>query len=206
MWAMRKREPLKLLTLAVLLAACSCARAMTIEQSRATYNDKHYQYEIVALLDAPLDRVQTILRDYEGYKQLDSRILEARVIDRPASYVAILETTLRVCMGPFCRNVKRVERVEESPLELSATADASRSDVTFGETHMMLSTSEGQTRVSYRTNIVPDFWVPAVVGRRWLLNTLADATTDLFRSVEARAKTASVSSAGTKDNSTAETN
>ena len=147
---------------------------------------------MTALLDAPLEQVQAVLRDYEGYRQLDSRILEARVLERPAHFVAVLETTLRVCMGPFCRNVKRVERVEESPLELTAVADAARSDVKFGETHMMLSNSEGRTRVSYRTSIVPGFWVPAVVGRRWLLNTLEDATTDLFRSIEAKARQGSV--------------
>ncbi|HKE95846.1 MAG TPA: hypothetical protein VKB34_16130 [Povalibacter sp.] len=167
--------------------APSLASALTIERSAATYNDQHYQFELVALLDAPVDRVQAILRDYEGYKKLDSRILEARVLDRPADYVAILETTLRMCLGPFCRNVKRVERVEESPLELSAKTDAARSDVKFGETRMMLSESDGRTRISYRTNIVPNFWIPAFAGRRWMLNTLADATTDLFRNIEAEA-------------------
>ena len=52
----------------------------------------------------------------------------------------------------------------------------------------MLSSTEGRTRVSYRTSIVPDFWIPPFAGRRWLLKTLEDATTDLFRNVEAKAK------------------
>lgn len=170
------------------LLAPGLAHALTIERSSATYEDKHYNFELTALIDAPLDQVQRVLRDYENYKQLDSRILDARVVSRPTAYVAILETTLHVCMGPFCRNVKRLERVEESPLELTAIADPARSDVKFGETHMMLSVSEGRTRVSYRTSIVPDFWIPAIVGRRWLLNTLSDATTDLFRSIERKAR------------------
>lgn len=174
----------------LLLFAALPAQALTIEHSSASYMDKHYQFELVAVLDAPVDRVQAVLRDYEAYQELDPRILEARVIERPEHYVAILQTTLRVCMGPFCRNVKRIERVEESPLELAAVADAARSDVKFGETHMMLSVSEGRTRVSYRTSIVPDFWVPALGGRRWLLNTLAEATTGLFRSIEAKAQQA----------------
>jgi hypothetical protein len=164
------------------------AHALTIEHSRATYVDKHYEYEMVALIDAPVERVEAVLRDYEAYTKLDPRILEAHVLERPESYVATLETTVRVCLGPFCRNVRRIERVEESPLELSATADPARSDVRFGETRMMLSTTEGRTRVSYRTSIVPDFWIPPFAGRRWLLATLEDATTELFRNVEAKAK------------------
>src|SRR4051794_33813296 len=98
------------------------SHALTIEHEKASYNDKHYEFEMVALVDAPLDRVQSVLRDYESYKQLDPRILDARVLERPTSYVTILETTLHVCFGPFCRDVKRVERVEEAPLQLSAVA------------------------------------------------------------------------------------
>ncbi|HEY6645003.1 hypothetical protein [Povalibacter sp.] len=164
------------------------AHAFEIERSQATYADKHYQYELVAIIDAPADRVQAVLRDYEHYPQLDSRILEARVIERPSSYVSILQTTVRACFGPFCRNVKRIERVEESPLELTAKADPQRSDVKFGETSLMLSVTNGRTRVSYRTSIVPDFWIPPIPGRRWLLHTLEDSTTHLFRGVEKRAQ------------------
>jgi hypothetical protein len=164
------------------------AHALDIERSHAVYTNKHYQYELVAILDAPVDRVQAVLRDYEDYKDLDPRILEARVIARPAAYVAILETTVRACFGPFCRNVKRVERVEESPLGLSAKADPDRSEVKFGETRVMLSVTEGRTRVSYRTSIVPDFWIPPFPGRRWMLRTLEESTTNLFRGVEKRAR------------------
>lgn len=163
------------------------AQALTVEHSQASYRDKHYEFELTALIDAPLDRVQAVLRDYEAYKELDPRILEAQIVQRPQPYIAILQTTLHVCFGPFCRNVKRLERVQEAPLELSAKADPEHSDVKFGETRIKLSVSDGKTRVSYHTSIVPDFWIPAFAGRRWLLNTLADGTTDLFRQVEKKA-------------------
>jgi hypothetical protein len=174
--------------LALLLLATFNAQALTIEHERASYHDKHYEFELVALLDAPADRVEAVLRDYEGYKELDPRILEVHVVDRPESYVTMLQTTLHVCFGPFCRNVKRLERVEEAPLQLSAIADPAHSDVKFGETRMKMSVTEGRTRISYHTSIVPDFWIPAFAGRRWLLNTLADGTTDLFRQVERKAQ------------------
>ena len=82
----------------------------------------------------------------------------------------------------------RIERVEESPLELKAISDPARSDVKFGETHTMLSVTEGRTRVSYRTAITPAFWMPPIAGRRWLLNTLSDATVDMFKNVELQAQ------------------
>ena len=175
----------------LLLALCCFAlpaHALEIERAEAVYSDKHFQFNFVALLDAPPDKVEAVLRDYEKYPQLDARILEAHVVERPAEYAVILSTTLRACFGPFCRNVRRVERVEESPLELKAVTDPTQSDVKFGETRTMLSTSDGRTRVSYRTSIIPGFWIPAIAGRRWMLNELRDATIELFGNVEIKAK------------------
>ena len=165
------------------------AGAFEIEHSETRYANKRYQCNLDVKLDAPLDKVEAILRDYEKYPALDGRILEARVIARPAPNVAMLETKLRVCMGWFCQNVSRVERVEESQHALAATADPSRSDVKFGETHLQLSPGEhGSTMVRYSTSITPAFWIPSIIGRRWMLRTLEDATTDLFMNVEMKAK------------------
>jgi hypothetical protein len=176
------------LCLAAWLAA-PAARAFEIEHSQTRYVNRRYHCELHVRLDAPLEKVQAVLRDYEHYPSLDTRILQARVLERPDPNVALLETTLRACFGPFCRNVKRVERVEESPNALAAIADPARSDVRFGETHTQLSPAEhGGTRVRYTTSITPGFWIPSIVGRRWMLNTLEDATGDLFMNVEMRAR------------------
>ena len=167
------------------------AGAFEIEHSETRYVDRRFQCELNVRLDAPLDKVEAVLRDYERYPSLDTRILQARVLERPAPNVVTLETTLRVCFGPFCRNVTRVERVEEPQHALAATADPSRSDVKFGETRTQLSPDEnGGTLVHYRTSITPWFWIPSIVGRRWMLRTLADASGDLFMNVEMQAKKA----------------
>jgi hypothetical protein len=103
--------------------------------------------------------------------------------------VVTLETTVRVCFGWFCRNVTRVERVQELQYGLAATADPSRSDVKFGETRTELAPDQdGGTLVRYSTSITPGFWIPSIVGRRWMLRTRADASGDLFMNVEMRAK------------------
>jgi hypothetical protein len=184
--------PRSRLALAVLAATslwAGAAGAFEIKHSETRYANRRYQCDLDINLDAPLDRVEAILRDYEQYPSLDTRILEARVIERPAPNVATLETKLRVCMGWFCRNVSRVERVEESPHALAATADPSRSDVKFGETRLQLSPGEhGGTLVHYRTSITPGFWIPSVVGRRWMLRTLEDASGNLFMNVETKAR------------------
>jgi Polyketide cyclase / dehydrase and lipid transport len=165
------------------------AQAFGIHRSDASYANKQYRYELDVTLDAPIEQVEAVLRDYEHYPQLDTRILQARVLERPTANVVVLETMLRACFGPFCRNVRRVERVEEMQHALTAITDAARSDVKFGETYTQLSAAaEGGTRVRYRTSITPGFWVPIFGGRRWMLSTLEDATSDLFMNVEMKAR------------------
>jgi hypothetical protein len=183
----RSVHALALLVATALWAAT--AGAFEIEKSQTRYADRRYQCELSVKLDAPPDKVQAVLRDYERYPALDTRILQARVLERPEPNVVVLETTVRACFVWFCRNVTRVERVRESEHALAATTDPTRSDVKFGETHTQLAPDEnGGTLVTYRTSITPGFWIPSVVGRRWMLRTLEDASGDLFMNVEMRAK------------------
>lgn len=185
----RTHHVAKLAAALSLLSVVLPAQAFTIEHSAARYVDKHFQYEMVVTLDAPIHRVEEVLRDYAQYPSLDPRILSAKVLERPAQDVVTLETTVRVCYGPFCRNVKRVERVAESQYVLLAIADPARSDVQFSETRSELSEAlHGTTRVKYVTDVVPDFWVPAIGGRRMMLKTLEIATSDLFMNVERKAR------------------
>jgi hypothetical protein len=170
------------------IAMGNAAAAFELQVAEAQFVDREYRFEMTAVLDAPVDQVERILRDYENYTTLDSRILEARVLDRPDGNSATLATTLRACFGPVCRTVKRIERVEESPLALVALTDASRSDMKFGETRMELSKLENhRTLIIYRTRLKPAFWIPALLARRMMLETLEDATIELFQNVEQQA-------------------
>jgi hypothetical protein len=170
--------------------AASPAFAFELKFAEAKYVDEEYRFEMTAVLDAPASHVETVLRDYESYKSLDGRILEARVLSRSEeTHAAMLETLLRACFGPVCKNVKRVERVEELPLALVAVTDPTRSDMKFGETRMNLTEVDaGRTQVSYQTRLKPDFWIPALIARGIMLRTLEDATIELFRNVEKRAQ------------------
>jgi hypothetical protein len=175
--------------LLVWLAPASGAAGFELQRAEPAFIEGEYRFEMTARLDAPIGAVERILRNYENYPTLDSRILDAKVIERPQRGVAILATTLRACFGPVCRSVKRIERVEESPHALLAVADPEHSDVKFGETRTELAaTDDGGTLVKYRTRLRPDFWIPALVARRMMLKTLEDATIELFLSVEQQAR------------------
>ncbi|MGC3981833.1 MAG: hypothetical protein QM808_11270 [Steroidobacteraceae bacterium] len=171
------------------MTALPC-RALELEQVKTRFQEGEYRLTLTAVLSAPPPQVESVLRDYVRYPQLDRRILAAQVLARPAPTQVELLTRIDVCFAFWCREVKRVERVEEGPNELLATVIAERSDVR-GSTHTQLSAQPcGQTlctRVVYSTQIVPKFWVPALLGRSLMLRNLREATINLFESVEQRA-------------------
>lgn len=178
--------------LLLLPAFSHSACAFETEHIGTAYTHKQFRCELIATLDAPASAVAAVLRDYEAYPELDPRILHARVLARPTASTVVLETRVRACFGPFCRTVQRVEDVIEAPAALSAITDPDRSDVRFGETHTSIEAIDSErTRITYRTSIVPDFWVPALGGRRWMLKEMESATVALFENVEARAREAS---------------
>lgn len=161
--------------------------AMDIEHLQAQFHEGEYQLVMTATLKAPLHRVEAVLRDYTRYPQLDARILTAQVLARPVPSQLELLTRINVCFAFMCRKVVRVERVEERPGELLATVIAERSDAERGSTHTQLTAQGSATRVVYSTQIVPKFWVPALLGRSLMLRSLRDATVSLFEHIEQRA-------------------
>jgi hypothetical protein len=164
------------------------ARAIEVEKAETRYQDREYRVDLDVVLNASADRVEAVLRDYANYPKLDSNILEAKVLSRPDAATAMLYTKLRACSGLFCRTVKRVERVQEGAFELTALVIPEQSDVVAGRTHTVLQTIKGGTRVRYQTTVTPKFWVPSFIGRPLMLRTLREASIDMFRHVEARAK------------------
>lgn len=174
--------------------AASNASAIEVQRADTHYRDGRYELELEATLDAPPPEVLRVLRDYVLYTKLDPRVLEAKILERPSANEVLLYSRIRACMAVFfCRRVERVERVEERANELVATAIPERSDVNFGVTHTRLSTTAAATtRLVYRTQIEPKFWVPRVVAKRAMLNTLRDATIQLLTQVEKKAQHGSV--------------
>ena len=169
----------------------SPSSAMTVERAESFFENDEYSVELRVVLHAPPERVAAVLKDYANYTHLDASILESKVLERTSTDTVLLYTKLRACTGLFCRTVKRVERVQERPLELFAEVIPERSDVTSGHTHTVLQAVEGGTRVHYRTGVAVKFWVPVFIGRPLMLRRLRETSSDLFRRVEARAQAGS---------------
>lgn len=169
------------------LSTSAPARAVQVDHIETRYEGGEYRLSLTATLAAPLAQVEAVLRDYVHYPELDGRIMAVHTMTTAVPGELRLYTRIHVCVSFVCRDVDRVERVQEQPGELLATVIPEQSDAERGETRTSLLAQGEHTRVQYTTMIVPKFWVPAWFGRSLMLRTLRDGTVSLFQQVEQRA-------------------
>lgn len=173
----------------VVLLLAPAAHAIEVERLDVSYQKDRYVVVFTAQLDAPADAVGAVLKDYGQYPKLDPRITESRVLSRERISSVRLFTRMRGCLGTLmCRSMQRVEEIEEQPEELLATAVLAESDVRLGVTRSQWTANHGGTAITYRMEIMPKFWIPALFGRRLMIKTLREGTLSLFTNVEGAAQ------------------
>lgn len=173
---------------AVTLSLASTAAALEVERLDVSFEGDRYVVVLEAQLDAPAGAVGRVLRHYAEYPALDPRIRESRVLKREGEHALRLYTRMRGCLGTLlCRTMRRVERVEERPGELLATAVPGESDVRIGVTRSQWEAHDGGTALRYRLDIMPKFWIPPFFGPRLMISTLREGTLSLFANVETAA-------------------
>ncbi len=99
-------------------------------------------------------------------------------------------TLLRGCVAAvFCKTLRRVERVTESPPgELLAEVIPAESDFRFGRVLWRLRPDGEGTILRYESHMEPDFWVPGLLGDDLLARSLQRTARDMIGKVEALAR------------------
>lgn len=166
----------------------SPARALSPVTLDATVAGGVYRVTFDAVIDAPIDRVGGVLIDFVGYAALDPRIRSSEVVGSAPDGAPLLKTRIRACAGFFCRDIRRVEHIVVGDRVLVATALPGRSDVRSSVARTEWQAEGSRTRIRYQAEFVPDFWVPALVSRRYAAPMLRESVLQLFRNVEERAR------------------
>ena len=142
------------------------------------------RYKLVSdtFLAAPQSAVFRVLMDYDQFERISSVFEESYFLEPDSDGTPLVYTKVEGCVWFFCKTLERVERLEFNPPDyIVTTALPERSDFRFSRSEWELLPDEGGTRVIYRLEMEPDFWVPPVVGpliiKRRLVNGGEDAVT-----------------------------
>jgi carbon monoxide dehydrogenase subunit G len=129
----------------------------------------HIYFEI--LIDAPRDRVYEIMTDYANLQELSPGIVSSELLSGDAGGEARVDITLKPCVWVLCKTLRKVSTVTLNAYgAIVYTTVPESSDFKKGKEQVIVKESQipGQTRVTYSARLVPDFFVPPLIGP-WLM-------------------------------------
>lgn len=179
---MRKRSQL-LLLLSCLSAAASAAKVdeVTVRKDGRTI---HSNAEFV--VNAPRTQVVEAFSAFGDLAKLNPAIIESSAEPLPGGGQRVA-TTLRDCVAMFCRTVMLVEHVSIDPDgTIRATVAPDEGDFRRGTAVWSFEAHGSATRISYRGQLEPDFWLPPILGRKALQSVLERQITASIEALEAR--------------------
>lgn len=139
--------------------------AGTIELLETTHADGRYTVSFEVVLDADRAKVWQIMTDYEHLPRVSKIITESRVVKQQDANRHLVGVALEACVLIFCKTVKRMVDIEARPqTEILVTEVPGQSDFREGDEHWRVVAEGAKTRLHYTAELVPDFFIPPLIG------------------------------------------
>ncbi|HLF23893.1 MAG TPA: SRPBCC family protein [Burkholderiales bacterium] len=152
-----------------LLAPAAAVSAAQVTTNEITRDGDRYDVTFDVRIAAPSERLMHYLTDYANYDRYFQSIRESTVLDGAPDNARRVRLRLRACVWFFCRTVTFVKDVTEAPNgEIRAQIEPTLSDFQEATEYWRVTSVDGQTQLRYRAALVPDFFVPPLIGP-WLL-------------------------------------
>ncbi len=147
-------------------------------------HEGHYLLRIDMLIDADTERVRQLLTDYAHLDRLSQSITRSELLENNAPQYRVRVTT-NGCVIFFCRELVQVQEVNELPNGyIIVTVLPEMSDFTYGKNVWRIRAQNKQTRVTYSSDLVPDFWIPPLFGTAIFKNQLLEESRQIIENLE----------------------
>ena len=175
------------------LGVSALAGAAAIDELDVTQQRGRYSLEANARLDATSESVYAVLTDFDdnAYSRISRVYKESRYLDPAADGTPLVYTRMEGCVLWHCLTLERTERLETHPPRwIKSTALPEGSNFKHATSEWVLEPSGDGTKMTYKIEMEPDFFVPPVVGPWYLKRTLSQggvrAVTRIERLARAR--------------------
>lgn len=167
-----------LLVLCLLPAGAGAATVESFEVDRA---GDHYSATMRMQLEVPADRAYAVLSELGELTRLNDSIQVSEWVAEDK-----LRIVAELCFAFFCRHMVQVQTVTFGPgHQLAMKVLPGQSDLRFGEAEWRFEAlGPRRSRLHYRTELEPDFWVPPFVGPWVLRRKLAAQAEKTARGIE----------------------
>ena len=158
------------------LGAGALAAAATIDELDVTRQRGRYSLEANARLDATPESIYAVLTDFDdnAYSRISRAYKESRYLEPAADGTPVVYTRLEGCALWHCMSLERTERLEtKAPYWIKSTVLPEGSNFKHSTSEWVLERDGDGTRMTYKLELEPDFFVPPVIGPWYLKRTLS---------------------------------
>jgi hypothetical protein len=143
----------------------------------------HFLVRIDMLIDANLEQVRNLLTDYAHLDRLSSSITGSKLLYNKKPHYRVRVVTDN-CIVFYCRQLVQVQDVTElkNGFILVRVLPES-SDFSYGQNLWRIQAQDGGTRVTYSSDLVPNFWVPPIVGTAIFQHELLEESRQLLENL-----------------------
>lgn len=161
-----------------------------IREIKVDRDGSRYILVSTTFFDAAPEHIFRVLIDYDRLAQISSTIEESRFLEPDADGRTLVFTRLGACVFLYCRTVEKIEYLEFTrPDYIQTTAIPERSNVLYSRSEWKIEASEGGgTKVIFRLEFEPDFWVPPLLGPLVLKHALKSDGASAVKKIEALAQ------------------
>ena len=147
-------------------------------------HEGHYLLRIDMIINANTERVHELLTDYAHLDRLSQSIIRSELLANNAPHFRVRVTT-DGCVVFFCRELVQVQDVSELPngyIVVSVLPEMS--DFAYSRNVWRIRALNDQTRVTYSSDLVPDFWIPPLFGTAIFKNKLLEESRQVIENLE----------------------
>lgn len=154
---------------ALWLLTIAVATAGEVISVSVEHFEQRYVVEIDARFNTSAERLRELLTDFPNLNRINDSIQSSEVLEVNSPQHHCVRTVAKVCVAMLCKKIVQVQDVSVLPDgNLLATIRATRSDFSYGEARWDFWKENTMTRMRFRSEIEPAFWVPPLIGP-WLI-------------------------------------
>lgn len=148
-----------------------------------------YHIKVSATIDASEEHIRRVVTDFTHAYRINNSIIESEVLPSLNNEITRVRARVLCCTDWFCREAERVDDVRTLDSgEIHADIVPAESDFYSGTTSWKFIPRNNKTQLIYQASIEPAFFIPPIIGKKMVVESLKEQFIDTFSRIERVAK------------------
>jgi hypothetical protein len=153
------------ISIAGLLFLPLAAQGADVLRSSVTRQDGRYLMHMETVVQAPLSRVHSLLKDYKNFTRFNSIFKQVKFLGHLEDGGIRMGVSSEFCILAICQDFDWIQDVHFLPGgDIPITIVPDQGDFRQGNGRWRLIPVEGGTRLSFDLDLTPKYWIPPVFG------------------------------------------